>query len=445
MREEELEKAILERNRSLDKAALDKMVEEKLRSSPFLTRRGALLIILEEMRIAQELISGKDFGEYLQLKNITPGLQNINVVGRVVGKRAGVSQDGRAYIVLKLSDGTGSVEVLGDDADVLREMRVGDVLAAHGCTVVRRNNRITIRLSPNTVIKKDSPEVPPLENLLKPLSEAAEDESSDIWGVVVYDTGAREAGDGILLNDVIVTDGKNIYLLHAYREHASFFIRARGKKFVAANLKHRGKEFFTSYDTCIEYVGEDISLVKNVLEKAGNAKARPVARCFDEVTVLWDGKKLYRAPQLENAFGNVLCRNIFVLDLNNVPHIYCEDYEHVEESCEFGELPLFRGELESFDGRLVDVCLQAEFLRKTQLSMVETRFGARQLIRFWLRVGDTIYSGAAWGPIAEKVNNLTEGEPVTIVFPLIKKNQFGESEVQFDRFTAVLLKEKQVK
>jgi hypothetical protein len=77
--------------------------------------------------------------------------------------------------------------------------------------------------------------------------------------------------------------------------------------------------------------------------------------------------------------------------------------------------------------------------------MVETRFGARQLIRFWLRVGDTIYSGAAWGPIAEKVNNLTEGEPVTIVFPLIKKNQFGESEVQFDRFTAVLLKEKQVK
>lgn len=442
MREEDLERAILERNPSLDKSALDKMVDEKLRSSPFLTRRGALLILLEEMRIAQELISEKDFGEYLQLKNITPGLQNINIVGRVVGKRTGVSQDGRAYIVLKLSDGTGSVEVLGDVADVLREIRVGDVLAAHGCTVVRKNNKITIRMSPTTVIKKDAADTPSLENLVKPLNEAAEDESSDTWGVVVYDTGPRESGDGIILNDVIVTDGERIYLLHAYREHASFFIGARGKKFVAANLQRRGKEFFTSYDTCIEYVGEDNSLVERVLEKAGNARARPVARCFDGVTVLWDGKKLYRAPQLENVSHDVFCRNVFVLDLSSVPHIYCENYEPVDESSEFGELPLFGGELESFDGRLVDVCLQAELLRKTQLSMVETRFGARQLIRFWLKVRDKIYSGAAWGPISEKVNELKEGEPLTLVFPLIKKNQFGESEVHFDRFTAILWREK---
>ncbi|MEM0349231.1 MAG: OB-fold nucleic acid binding domain-containing protein [Candidatus Caldarchaeum sp.] len=445
MREEDLEKAILEKDRSLDKAALDRLVEEKIRSSPFLTRRGALLIILEEMRIAQELISGKEFGEYLQLKNVTPGLQNINVAGRVVGKRTAVSQDGRAYTVLKLSDGTASVEVLGDDTDVLREIRVGDVLAAHGCTVVRRNNKITIRLSPNTVIKKDAPNMPPLENLVKPLGEGSGEESSDFWGVVVFDTGPRKTGDGIILNDVIVTDGQDIYILHAYRENASYFAGSRAKKFVAANLQRRGNEFFTLYDTCIEYVGEDASLVNRILEKAGTTEARPVARGFDEVPVVWNGKKFYRAPQLETASQDILCRNFFVLDINGVPHIYWERFEDVDASIEVGELPLFGGELESFDGRLVDVCLQAELLRKTQLSMIETRFGVRQLIRFWLKVQNKIYSGVAWGPVSEKVRELTEGEPLTLVFPLIKRNQFGESEIHFDRYTAVVLKEKQVK
>ncbi|MEM2024588.1 MAG: hypothetical protein QXG69_07365, partial [Candidatus Caldarchaeum sp.] len=83
MQEEDLEKVILESNPNLSKERLEEIIQSKLRSSPFLTRLGALLIILEEQRLAGEFLKKRDY-EFAKISSLTSGIQNVSVIGRVL-------------------------------------------------------------------------------------------------------------------------------------------------------------------------------------------------------------------------------------------------------------------------------------------------------------------------------------------------------------------------
>ncbi|MCX8201788.1 MAG: hypothetical protein N3H84_06765, partial [Candidatus Caldarchaeum sp.] len=195
MREEDLIKAILERDKTIDRAALEQIVEEKMKTTPFLTRRGALLIILEERRLAQEFIEAKKYNEYIRLDGLTSGLHNVNLAGRILGLKVGEDKTGGAYAVMRLSDGSGAVDVFADRPELFKEFKVGEAVGIKNCSIStsRKRNKFIVRTGSKTTVEKldNISGLPDFEALFIQPGEAMskEEEQVDVSAVVVYDTG----------------------------------------------------------------------------------------------------------------------------------------------------------------------------------------------------------------------------------------------------------------
>ncbi|MCS6785083.1 MAG: hypothetical protein NZ581_07835 [Candidatus Caldarchaeum sp.] len=444
MREEDLIKAILERDKTIDRAALEQIVEEKMKTTPFLTRRGALLIILEERRLAQEFIEAKKYNEYIRLDGLTSGLHNVNLAGRILGLKVGEDKTGGAYAVMRLSDGSGAVDVFADRPELFKEFKVGEAVGIKNCSIStsRKRNKFIVRTGSKTTVEKldNISGLPDFEALFIQPGEAMskEEEQVDVSAVVVYDTGLRRTGD-LHLNTVIITDGEIPYLLHAYREQARRFENSQGKRFYATNLYVRKGELYTSSATCITFGEKEPDKIDKIISKSHRAfDLKIIGKSIDGTPVAFGDGKIFRTPTLTDIpIQTVLTtQNAFIFTRHGIPHLFFEKYQVAEIELKDLEPRIFGGDLGTIDGRLTDFLLQAEVVRKTSRDYVETKFGTRALVRFWMKVDDVVLNGVAWGDAAERVGEIPEKTVLRLAFPIVKRNKFGEIELTMDGLTA---------
>lgn len=442
MREEDLERAILEKDKTISKEELEKLVEEKLRNSPFLTRRGALLIILEEKRLAKELLESREFGEYIPIAQLTSGLQSVNVAGRVLGVATVEGEMGQKYAKLRIADNSGAVDVFGD-VEALTGVLVGDVIGLKNCSVFaqRRRKSVALRATAKTLVEKPGREesFPSFEKLFQGPGEAlsTKAEYADVSAVVVYDTPRLENED---LNFVMMTDGKEPYLLIAYREHSHVFKDSSGKRFYATNLLVKHGTFYTVSDTCVTFSHEEPEIREKIMCKAiAQLAVKTIGTCVDGVPVGYAEGRLFRLPTLKNpsTASRYLVANSFIIAHREIPHLFFNSLQQLEDSDNVAMLPEFDGDLWKVEGRLINHVISVEILRKTDVSYVETKFGRRPFTRFWLKVGDKVVAGVSWGEAAVKIGEIPEGTKTRFAFPIIKANKFGELEISIDSMTAI--------
>jgi len=441
LREEDLIKAILERNKNLDSETIEKLVEEKLRSSPFLNRLGALLIILEEMRISSDFLQKTENfrDEFIKISSLTSGLSKVNLVGRVLGVRFFASSDGEKAVKLRLWDGSASVDVfVWEGVEELQDIRVGDAVAVWNCYTSSKPSRgIVVNAGQKAKVEKlqDPKDLPDIsaEHFKIPQDISAL-QDVDFSAVIVVNGGLRKFG-GRKLCELLVSDGEREVSLTAYEEAADFFSNLKhGDRFLASSAILRNGELSATSRTFLTRMFYDMQTTGKALERSlGRLHVLNVGVCVDGVRAVTDGKSLMRviSPNTDINSGCMFVENSFVLKRKGIPHLYSTSIEPTINDCNIN-IPMYSEPLENLPETPYEGLFTMTLTRKTILTVYETKFGEREMVGFWVSYRDKAYAGTAWGEAAQILDKIAEGSKITVGFPKIRRNKYGEVEVNFD-------------
>ena len=439
MREEDIVRAILEKRSDIGRDDLERMVEAKMKESPFLSRLGALLIILEEERLSEEFMVGKaESYDYTPLSRLTKGLQNVSVVGRVLG----VSK-GSKHSRLRLSDGTASADlVIWEENAPAFEISPGDVVEVRNAYVKtgRRAGELVIYAGPKTSISKTSLNMVSLEELVKPVSKVLSEngKSVDVSFVVIAVYAPRVVGEGLKLCEVLVTDGEAEAVLTAWNELADVLRDCpRGQRVIAAPVTVTDGELATTPYTSVMKTEVDYEAVENAMRRSVKDLVLKVfADGFDGYAVAGDGVGLVK---LVGHPADVECIKVlsgFRVSRRGVPFIYVVEASGVEGPCNVE--PSSVEALENLGGRVVDGFVDCVVVRKGQVGFVNTKYGSRRAVNLWLRVGGKIYNGTAWGRAADAFEEIGESTRIRVAFPAVRRTVQGDVQLSIDDWSAII-------
>jgi len=112
---EELVKRILERRPELSEEELERKVEEKLKSSPMLSRLGALLLLADELGVfgaSEYSAPAFDVSEFTKISSLVSGLNDVSLYVRIIAVSPLVMVNGKPVLRMKVGDETGKVSVV---------------------------------------------------------------------------------------------------------------------------------------------------------------------------------------------------------------------------------------------------------------------------------------------------------------------------------------------
>ncbi len=440
MREEDLERAILSRRSDIGREDLEKMVEAKMKESPFLSRLGALLIILEEQRLSEEFMAGKaETYDYTPLMRLTKGLQSVSVVGRVLG----ISKR-RKHTRLRLSDGTASVDlVVWDENAPAYEINPGDVIEVRNAYVKtgRHAGELVIYTGlKSSIAKTSSVDVVSLEELVKPISQVMSENgrSVDVSFVVLAVFGPRIVGEGLKMCEVLVTDGEAEAVLTAWNELADVFKDLpRGQRVIATPLTVREGELTTQPYTSVLKAGMDLETVELAMRRSvKDIVLKVFGEGFDGYAVAGDRVSLVKLVGHHESFGCVKVLSGFNVNRRGVPFMYLVEALGVEESCDFE--PVFKDGPENVEGRVVNGFVECDVVRKSEAGSINTRYGMKKAVNLWLRVAGKIYNATAWGKAADAFEKIDESTRLKLAFPAVRKNMQGDVVISIDDWSAII-------
>ncbi|MEM1937111.1 MAG: hypothetical protein QXX49_02510 [Candidatus Caldarchaeum sp.] len=443
MRVEELEEKILQTCKDLSKQDLDRIVEDKLKSSPFLTRLGALLILLEERGLSGEAgLSLQHDYSFTSISDLTPGLKNVSVVGRVLGCGTFSTEDGKSFSRLRLWDGTGAVDVMVWTGEL--SASVGDVLAVWNgyVSTPRTGSGVVLHTSSKSRVEKMQydAKLPPLDfsrfNLSA--SRAYERGTVDVSAVVVLNTGVRTVEEETRLLELVVSDGEAVWLLTAWRDWAdSLSGVAEGTRLMAASVNLKDGELHTGSNSLLTVVGFDVDVLKRALDKSVHEFPLTVlGKCFDGVLAATDGSRILRLVFPEVSEKNVIVEKAFVIQRRGLPQAYGRSARRTDET---RPAPAYSDTLDEFEGRVCNGLVDCRLVRKTPLTTVETRFGPRKILTMWIDNAGKTYSCSAWGLAAERIDALHEGARLRMAFINVRRNKYGEIEIILDSKSFIMI------
>jgi len=142
-----------------------KISEKQAELSDLISDEGAAYIVAKELGV--QLIRET---ERLRIANIIPGMQNVDIVGRIVrisGIREFSTERAKGSVMsIFIADETGTarLSLWNDEIKKAADFSVGDVVRMHG-SVKESSFGTEIRLGPFGSINKTDAEIPPLEQL----------------------------------------------------------------------------------------------------------------------------------------------------------------------------------------------------------------------------------------------------------------------------------------
>lgn len=450
--EEDLIREIIKRNNSLTREKLQAIVDEKLASHPFLTRAGALLIILEEMRLSDSL-TPRDYS-LSEVASLTSGLRNVSLRVRLLGVRKSQLKGGRSLTILRVGDRTGVLCALiwGDSVrDIAADLRPGDVLNLSNFQVAE--NKLTGSLElvggDDAKIVRDGlgPEPPPLKTFFKTPGQATAGEGvlGDIVCILLFNGGVERIRRGEhdrTLARLVVGDEGGYYPLKLWGELAEMTSGlATGDTLLITSVRRDDYGFSSTHRTTINKLGEDPWIAAESAIKHVRNEGKIKILHVDGLTVVCtDGERVMRLVA-EAGFKVGECLktvNSATVNWGGTPYIYCQKLEPLQSSeCEDIQEPKIQ--LESVTGLRRDLVFECILTRKGQTSTAATRYGDREVLGLWVEVDGKIYPATAWGEKSRELEVIPEGSRVKLLMAAVRRDRFGGLEIVIDDDTLFLV------
>ena len=456
---EELVSKVLEKRRDLSREELEKLVDKMTREMPFLNRAGALLILLGETGAGSEVGEARDYS-LTNIAELTPGLGRVNIRGRVIAIGFTQLSEDRRVARLKLGDGTGKVEVVcwDEKAEQLAglQLKPGDVaeVRAGYTRASQLTGRVEVHVGKQGSVERstDDAGIPPLTKLFTPVSEAlaGSEEMVDLLGVVLYVGKRREVsveGGESSLAEIVLSDGRMECLLTVWEEPLSQLSDIRLMDVVMVSQVRRRDEGFatTARSQIIKPAKHEFDeLVKSAEQRVIHGRRYLVLDRVDtptrRVVICTDGSGVLRMEDVQEFRRGDCFRADYAVKLTRrgKTYLYASNISQIaREGCEGVRFSPTRIRLEQNPVPAIDVIITGTITGKTPLSKTDTRYGEREVIHFWLKQGEKVISGSAWGGKAIELDKIPEGTNVELRWVSLRLNRYNELELRLDQDSVI--------
>jgi len=405
-------------------------VEEAIKRDPRLTRFGALLLVANELGYLRSEVGLRSS---LRIGELVGGLRSVSVVGRVLGVKGPLERGTRRMAVLRISDGTGSIDVVawGSAADLVSSsgLRAGQAVRVVGArTREAHDGGLELHLDEGSRIEAaEHHEVPELEELVVRRFPAGAGKALDLMATVVGLSGERTyaaSGKELGVRDALLSvDGALVYLSVWSNHVEGTDALEEWTDFLLTSLRQRDGELSTTPRTCVTR-----------LSPSGPEEAlgplRVVTHRPDFGHLLTNGKSYLLARGSVPGPGAVIsvrsCR--FVREGR---HWWLEigDYRELQgaEVPEPEAVPL-----SDLRKGMRGIAVSGKILNKSQLSEVRTSSGKVATLAFWLSSGERSVYCRAWREAAELISSVPEGAWVRLRYVRVETDRYGEMQVTVD-------------
>ncbi len=405
-------------------------VEEAVRRDPKLTRFGALLVVAGELGY---LRSEGDARPSLRIGELVGGLRSVAVAGRLLGLKGPIERGGKRMLVLRVADGSGSVDAVawGQAADRVASsgVRVGDaVRISNARSREGTGGEVELHLDEGSRLEvAEVSELPPLTALVTGFPPHVEDRSLDVIGTVVglaEERALTVSGKETVVRDALISVGGRLVELTVWSRHLEGSSQLEPwTEFLITSVRYRDGGLSTSSRTCVSPLSR--SAPSEALGPLRVLSSRPNGTYLltnGRSYVLSRGKELDR----ELVFSVVSCR--FVREGR---HWWMEpdEVEPLEgvEVAEPADVPL--GGLKR---GMRGVAVTGRLLNVSQLSEVRTPSGRVATVAFWLSDGTRSVYCRAWREAAERISSIPEGRAVRLRYVRVEADRYGGTVVTVD-------------
>ncbi|MCS7135491.1 MAG: hypothetical protein RMJ14_01895 [Nitrososphaerota archaeon] len=468
---EDLVKRILRRRPELSEEELEKKIEEKLRSSPMLSKLGALLLLADELGVLETSEYSTrpfDVSEFTKISSLVSGLNDVSLYVRIIAVSPLVMLNGKAVLRMKVGDETGKASTVAWEQKAEELASVGlspgmVVVILHAYTRSGPDGKPEIHIGRNTSINivEDTGILPRVESFFIPASKASTTETFDIRGTLVMVSELRsiQTNSGTVnMVEALLADEYGETVLVAWRDKVELITSSTpGTELMLTDVKFRGGQLQTTARTCIAKTTKsklDLSRLMTESKKLMNNKILRVLDVIEQqervTLIVSDGVWIYRLPS--SSLVGVKIREGdavrvvkgFVSERNGRKIISTSEYGIVATTDEDArKVPMVdrRRSLTEINGEESDIIVEGILHTKTPLGLVETKFGKAEKISFWLRDGETTVLCSAWRSKAKEIDSIPIGKRVQLRWVRVRRNVFGELEISAERDTKVVVLE----
>jgi len=163
---EDLIKKISSSSGLSDREIKEKIIDKQTELSGLISDEGAAYIVAKELGV--QLLREQ---EKLNIENVIPGMQNVDVIGRIInisGIRAFSTERAKGRVLnLTIADTTGSIRLSlwNEEIDKIKDFAVGSIVRVRGYVKEDNLGAPEIRLGRFGSLQKTSADLPPIEEL----------------------------------------------------------------------------------------------------------------------------------------------------------------------------------------------------------------------------------------------------------------------------------------
>lgn len=468
---EDLVKRILRRRPELSEEELEKRVEEKLRSSPMLSRLGALLILADELGIletSEYFAPMFDISEFTKISSLVSGLNDVSLYVRIIAVSPLVRLNGRAFLRMKVGDETGKAPLVAWEQKAEELMTIGlspgvTVVMNHVYTRSSPDGKPEIHIGRNSSVKvvEDYGILPQVESFFIPASKALKTEMFDVRGtlLMIGEPRSIQTRSGTVnVIEALLADEYGEAVLVAWRDKVELLTNvAPGVELMLTDVKFKGGQLQTTARTCIAKLTKSRLDLSRLIIESKRLINNKILRVLDIVEqpgritfVVSDGVQVYRLSSSSLVGVDVKKGDAirvvkgFVSERNGRKVIITSDYGIMMTTDEDAKkVPMIdrKRKLADINGEESDIIVEGTLYRKTPLGIVETRFGRAEKVSFWLRDDGIIALCSAWRSKAREIDSIPIGKRVQLRWVRVRRNIFGELEIIVERDTKVTVLE----
>jgi len=449
---------------------LEALVNEKVKTYPYLNKVGAILLVAEELNVleSKEEVPEEVLEElaYARIGDLVPGLSSVYVRGVVYAVIGPRTAGEHRLLRLKIGDRSGVAEVYAwnEKIDEISKLsiKVGDNIAIINAYTKERIETGTaeIHLGRNSIVKKlpqDSTQPQP-HSFYKTLTQVIEEGDGvyDIRGYLISISEEKKLatryGEASII-EITLSDGSNLAKLTIWRDMVEQFKNlSPGMEIFITDVRLEDNRFYLTSRSTLSMIHEvGLEKIREIKEKLGGRK---IARIIDiealpnyTIITVTDGVKIFQLTcreeldlkpeeyvEVYGVFDDMRTpRRMIMIDKETLKKIENPTIEIPIPS----RLIILREIAEKKALTEEDVIIEGILYTKTNIVNVETRYGVAEKILFWLKDGEVAVQGVAWRSKAQEVSMIPEGTRIRIKWVSIKQNIFGEPEIHLNSYSKI--------